>query len=518
MAASSGDGEGERRVAIVPTDRPEGSTSELVPHQVTRPNEAARHRRLRSAQRPLPTTARWERRFIRRLVLLDAVLIALALGIGLFVRFGAPDKISATNGILSILVGPGWLILLGVSGAYERDRVRTGAEQAKSVFEASVRMAALASFVLYLADSKVPRGFYLLALPGGFLALLAGRYAAQTLLHRARRRGRCLHRVLAVGTIDDIKHLLRQIERKAHHGLNVVGACVVTGQTEVADGVPVLGPPSQARRAAADANVDTVAVTSTGVLGRDGLRRLAWDLEGSDTGLLLAPELTDVAGPRISVRPLGALSLLQVTEPKFSGASRVIKGAYDRALAAVALLVAAPLLLLVALAVELDTRGSVFFLQTRTGIGGRPFRLIKFRSMVSTAEDLLIDLTDKNESGGTLFKIKRDPRVTRVGKVLRRLSVDELPQLWNVVRGQMSLVGPRPPLPTEVELYAADVRRRLLVKPGLTGLWQVSGRSDLTWEESVRLDLYYVENWSLLMDFMIMVKTIRAVVAGRGAY
>jgi exopolysaccharide biosynthesis polyprenyl glycosylphosphotransferase len=261
-----------------------------------------------------------------------------------------------------------------------------------------------------------------------------------------------------------------------------------------------------------------VAVTSSGVLGREGLRRLAWQLEGSDTGLLLTPELTDVAGPRVNVRPVGDLSLLQVSEPKFSGASRFLKSAFDRSVAALALLALSPVLLCIAVLIKLDSRGTVFFRQTRSGLSGKPFSIYKFRSMVPAAEDLLIDLTDQNEGKGTLFKIHRDPRVTRVGRVMRRLSLDELPQLWNVVRGHMSLVGPRPPLPSEVERYADDTRRRLLVKPGLTGLWQVSGRSDLSWEESVRLDLYYVENWSFVLDLMILARTVFAVAAGRGAY
>ncbi len=281
---------------------------------------------------------------------------------------------------------------------------------------------------------------------------------------------------------------------------------------------PCSARPTDARRVAADVEADTVAITSSGVLGREGLRQLAWQLEGSDTSLLLTPELTDVAGPRINVRPLGALSLLQVTEPKFSGATRILKGAMDRVIAALMLLVLSPVLLATALLIKLDSRGPVFFRQTRSGVGGAPFQLVKFRSMVDAAEDLLIDLTDRNESGGVLFKIRRDPRVTRVGRVLRRFSIDELPQLWNVLIGEMSLVGPRPPLPSEVEMYEEDARRRLLVKPGLTGLWQVSGRSDLSWDESVRLDLYYVENWSFVLDLTIIARTVGAVVAGRGAY
>ena len=449
---------------------------------------------------------------------MDIILVSVAVGGGLYLRFGETRGVTFVNGAAAFLLAPIWIGLLAISRAYDREHVRTGTEQVKALFEASVRMTAVVAFAAYPTKSDVSRGFFLLALPGGFLALVLGRLFAVALLHRARRRGRCLHRVLAVGNVEDIHHLLHELDRRDHHGLQVIGACAFTGETELAEGVPVLGTPADARRVAADVTADTVAVTSSGVLGREGLRQLAWELEGSETGLLLTPELTDVAGPRINVRPLGALSLLQVSEPKFSGASRIAKGATDRVAAVLALVGLSPVLLLSAALIKLDSRGPVFFRQTRSGAGGAPFSLVKFRSMVPSAEDLLIDLTDKNESGGVLFKIRRDPRVTRVGRVLRRLSLDELPQLWNVVKGEMSLVGPRPPLPSEVELYAEDARRRLLVKPGLTGLWQVSGRSDLSWEESVRLDLYYVENWSFVMDLMIIVRTIGAVVAARGAY
>ncbi len=449
---------------------------------------------------------------------MDIVIVSIAVGGGLFLRFGEPDHVTILNETAAYLLAPTWIALLALGRAYDRERVRNGTEQVKAIFEATVRMTALVALAAYATKSDVSRAFFLIALPCGFLTLTLGRLAAITLLRRARRRGRCLHRVLAVGNVGDIQHLLQELDRRDHHGLHVVGACTFTKDPEIAAGVPVLGTPAEARRAAADAAADTVAVTSSGVLGREGLRQLAWQLEGSDIGLLLTPELTDVAGPRINVRPLGALSLLQVSEPKFSGASRLLKGATDRLAAALALLVLSPVLLAVAILIKLDSRGPVFFRQTRSGAAGAPFSLVKFRSMVEEAEDLLIDLTDKNESGGVLFKIRRDPRVTRIGRILRRLSLDELPQLWNVLTGEMSLVGPRPPLPSEVEMYAEDTRRRLLVKPGLTGLWQVSGRSDLSWEESVRLDLYYVENWSLVMDLVIIVRTVGAVVAGRGAY
>jgi exopolysaccharide biosynthesis polyprenyl glycosylphosphotransferase len=211
--------------------------------------------------------------------------------------------------------------------------------------------------------------------------------------------------------------------------------------------------------------------------------------------------------------------MIHVEAPEFRGGRKLVKGLSDRALAATALLLVAPLCLVVAVAIKLTSRGPVLFRQTRVGRGGREFQVLKFRTMVAGAHamrDILADRNEKND--GLLFKIRNDPRVTLVGRWLRRWSLDELPQLANVVSGQMSLVGPRPPLPEEVARYDGDVARRLLVKPGITGLWQVSGRSDLSWEDGVRLDLYYVENWSLAADLVILCKTVGAVIRQRGAY
>lgn len=252
--------------------------------------------------------------------------------------------------------------------------------------------------------------------------------------------------------------------------------------------------------------------------GVGGLHRFGWQLEGSGVDLLVVPNLAAAAGPRISVRPLAGVPLLQIEEPKFTGPSRVLKEFFERLVAAVALLLLMPLLALVALAIRWGSQGFPLFSQVRMGLRGREFVIRKFRTMRITAESEREDMADRNHNDRILFKIREDPRRTKLGKVLRRFSIDEVPQLWNVVKGDMSLVGPRPPLPAEVEQYGEDVRRRLLVKPGLTGLWQVSGRSDLPWEEAVRLDLYYVQNWSLGLDLVILFRTITAVVFGKGAY
>jgi exopolysaccharide biosynthesis polyprenyl glycosylphosphotransferase len=201
-----------------------------------------------------------------------------------------------------------------------------------------------------------------------------------------------------------------------------------------------------------------------------------------------------------------------------AGWPRLLKDAIDRVAAAVGLVLLAPMFVVLAVAIQLDSRGPVFFRQTRVGRDGRCFAMVKFRTMVVGAERLQGDLVRRNEADGVLFKLRADPRVTRVGRVLRRFSLDELPQLWNVLRGQMSIVGPRPSLPAEVALYDQHVGRRLLVKPGITGLWQVSGRSDLSWEQAVRLDLFYVDHWSPTMDLLIVLKTFSAIVKGWGAY
>jgi exopolysaccharide biosynthesis polyprenyl glycosylphosphotransferase len=285
------------------------------------------------------------------------------------------------------------------------------------------------------------------------------------------------------------------------------------------DQVPVLGVPGVgALEALATVQADVLAIAGDSALAPGSLRAMAWELEGTGIDLIVAPAVTDVAGPRIAIRPVAGVPLLHVEEPQLSGPARLFKECFDRSVAAVALVVLSPLFLAISVAIRSSSPGGILFRQERVGRHGSRFTIRKFRTMVDSAEEDLAQLLHLNEHDGLLFKLRDDPRRTRVGCWLRRFSLDELPQLWHVVTGQMSLVGPRPPLPSEVEHYGADVRRRLLVKPGLTGLWQVSGRADLAWDETVRLDLYYVDNWSPALDFLILWKTINAVLRGRGAY
>ncbi len=297
-------------------------------------------------------------------------------------------------------------------------------------------------------------------------------------------------------------------------------AALAAGDDAVAEveDVPVLGDFAQAAAVAERIGADSVAVLACPEMDGVALRQLAWQIERDDIELVVAPALMDVTGPRISIRPVSGLPLLHVEHPELDGGRKVFKGLFDRAAALGGLLALSPLMLIVAFLIKVTSAGPVMFRQTRVGRGGREFTVLKFRTMVQDAEARKVELLQQNENDGVLFKIREDPRITRVGRWLRRYSLDELPQLFNVARGEMSLVGPRPPLPEEVAQYGGDVYRRLVVKPVLTGLWQVSGRSDLSWEESVRLDLRYVDNWTLAMDLQIMWKTWSAVFRGSGAY
>jgi len=361
--------------------------------------------------------------------------------------------------------------------------------------------------------------FGLLPLAGALS--LTGRFALRRWLHANRVKGRFVYPALVVGTPESTAGLIERARRDLFNGWEVRGACTPTGeglhgQPDIL-GVPVLGDLDSAARIAGTGEFHVVSVCDTPGWSHRRLHQLAWDLEGLNTELIVDPGLMEVAGPRLHVSPVDGFPMLRLTEPVFDGVPRVAKNVIDWLAAALIVLVIAPVMVTVAVAVKLDG-GPVFFRQDRVGRHGRHFKMIKFRSMVVNAEAMRANLATDNEGSGPLFKMRKDPRVTRVGSIMRKYSLDELPQLFNVLAGSMSLVGPRPPLPDEVATYSRDAARKLMVKPGLTGLWQISGRSDLSWEESVRLDLRYVENWTLAMDALILWKTAGAMMRGSGAY
>lgn len=466
-----------------------------------------------------------QRVHVRALTAIDLLALAAAVGIGYLGRFQGEPAFGAP--VPYLLVGPAmvlvWLAALRVQRCYDDKVIGYGAEEYRRVLAASFKLAATVAIALYLLDIGVSRGFLGISFLAGMGTLVIGRFLANRWLHRARARGRgWSRRVLLVGDAAHILELAQQLGRGRATGYQVVGACIPEAlwapQPQRLGDVPVVGSFRRVLECARATGADTVAVTASGELTASRLRRLGWQLEGTDIDLVVTPALAEVAGPRIHTQPVAGLPMIHVEAPEFRGGRKVLKGLFDRIVASALLVPATPLFLLLAIAIKLDSRGPVLFRQTRVGRGGREFQVLKFRTMVSGAHAMRDLLADRNQNDGLLFKIRDDPRVTRVGRWLRKWSLDELPQLTNVLRGQMSLVGPRPPLPEEVAEYDGDVARRLLVKPGITGLWQVSGRSDLPWLDGIRLDLYYVENWSLATDLVILCKTAGAVVGQRGAY
>lgn len=454
-------------------------------------------------------------------VVLDLVVTALVLAVGsILIGAEKPDRLF--HGSVAVVTG---IVLVGSllgARAWRSPILECAVEEFRVLIKVVVGVGVVLALTALAFGVEELRPWVFGALPVVGLALMGTRYMLRQGLYAQRARDRYLHPVLVAGDADEVAELIDRTRRERRSGWVVTGVCLSgsdpRGRPETLRHVPVLGGLDDVAAMAARGGFRVVALTPDVYWNRQRLRRLAWDLEDTPADLVLAPALMDVAGPRLRVFPSYGVTLLHVSRPRFSGGRWIIKAVLDRLAAAAGLVLLTPLLLAIALAIKLEDGGPVLFRQRRIGRAGGTFSMLKFRSMVVDAERRRGELVAANEASGPLFKIRRDPRVTRVGALLRRYSLDELPQLVNVLRGQMSLVGPRPPLPEEVEQYGYDALRRLLVKPGLTGLWQVSGRSELSWEETVRLDLRYVENWSLTMDAVIVWKTLAAVLSGRGAY
>ncbi|MEV4139204.1 sugar transferase [Dactylosporangium sp. NPDC049742] len=460
----------------------------------------------------------WEGRYLRTLLLIDSVIGVLAGLVAFEVRFGSVlTNYNTRYALLSALLPVAFTATLAANRAYEKRYLFVGTDEYQRVLRAGLGLTAATIVGAYAAEIQIARGWFAVALPLVTSGCLVSRFVLRQLLHRARKtRGACMRRVVVVGHGLAVEAMTTQLCRERYHGLKVVGACLA--EEGSVPGVPVLGTFDEIAGAVRRARADTVLVLSCPELDGHALRRLAWRLERDDIDLIVASTLIDVAGSRTTIRPVDGLPMLHVEHPTLTGARRVLKAVVDRVGAVVLLVVLSPLLAGLALAVRAESKGPVLFRQVRVGKDGREFVIVKFRTMHTDAEARLAELRHLNEVDGALFKLRNDPRVTRVGRFLRKFSLDELPQLLNVLGGSMSLVGPRPPLPEEVAVYPDDARRRLAVRPGMTGLWQVSGRSDLSWDEAVRLDLQYVENWSLSLDLVIMLRTLSAVTRGAGAY
>jgi exopolysaccharide biosynthesis polyprenyl glycosylphosphotransferase len=463
-----------------------------------------------------PSTA-WTRIYIRRAAAADCAVAIVAAVAAVGLRFGVTPSVKYI--VLSFSLPLLWMIAMRVVGGYDIRFLGTGSDEFRKVLNAGVSLTAGLALISYAINDELSREYLFISMPAIIMLDLFVRFVQRKQLHRSRAEGRCMSTVVAVGHESAVAQLIRELQREPHHGLKVVAACLAGNtSTTAVEGVPVVGDLDDAAEVVRRSGAATVAVLPSPEMDGVKLRALAWELEKTGTDLYVAPALLDVAGPRTTVRPTAGLTLLHVDHPQLSGSRQVLKDLFDRTAAVIGLVLLSPVMLGVAVAIRLSDGGPALFIQTRVGKDGKPFKICKFRTMVVDAEARLAELRTQNEIDGVLFKMRRDPRITSIGGTLRKLSLDELPQLFNVLIGDMSLVGPRPPLPDEVTRYAAHVRRRLVVKPGLTGLWQVSGRSNLSWDESVRLDLRYVENWSFALDLQILWKTFSVVFKSFGAY
>ncbi|TCC33525.1 sugar transferase [Kribbella sindirgiensis] len=471
---------------------------------------------------PLPsrsTEPRWVGVYRWAAVGGDLLAAMLGVSIALLTRFGY--HVGPSYLVVSSVLPLAWVAAVALSKGYDSRFYGAGPDEFRSLLRAGVGLTAAVAMTSYVTRAEIARGFVVLAIPVMVVAALLLRYALRKDLHRHRVRGRCMHRVLVVGRSGPAATLCEHLESRPTDGFRVVATC-----RPREDGSGDRNGPMHPEEldepdilAAADRHaVEVVAIATDPELAGQSLRRLSWALEQRGIELIVSPGIIEVAGPRISVRPVAGLSLLHLERPSVSGGPHLMKAVFDRIVALGIVAVLSPVLIGLALAVKLSSSGPVLFRQQRVGRAGAEFQMLKFRSMYVDAEERLSDLYALSDGNGVIFKMRNDPRMTPLGRWIRRFSLDELPQLFNVLRGDMSLVGPRPPLAEEVALYAADDSRRMLVKPGMTGLWQVSGRSDLSWDESVRLDLRYVDNWSMTLDLLILWKTVRAVFYGAGAY
>lgn len=491
---------------------------------------------LRPAVSTMATSSRtfdWRRQYARQVAFTDLIVLIWAVFGTQLVWFGLgsaevsireDSRLSDISywGFSTALVAV-WMLLLATFDTRGYRVIGAGSIEYKRILELSVRLFGAIAILAFLLRVDVARGYLLIAFPLGVAVLCLSRWLWRKWLIAKRANGEWVARVLLVGSEQSVAMIARELARSASAGYHVVGACVPSGRiADTIEGtdIPVMGSVDAVERAMKACDADTVAVTSTDDLPADKVKQISWNLQPGKQHLVLAPSIVDIAGPRLMTRPVAGLPLIHIETPRFTLGQRIVKRTVDLVLTGIGIALLSPVLLLIAVLVRADSPGPILFRQTRVGLGGETFTMLKFRSMVIDAEERLQALRDQARDAGNdvMFKMKDDPRITRVGGFLRRFSLDELPQLFNVFGGSMSLIGPRPPLMHEVELYDPHVHRRFLAKPGITGLWQVSGRSNLSWEDTVRLDLYYVENWSLTGDVAILAKTVKAVLAKDGAF
>ena len=429
-----------------------------------------------------------------------------------------PDNALRQAAIIALIV-VAWSAALWVFRTRDSRVLCVGVTEYKRIVSSSTMTFGILGIAFVIVPVDSARWYFLLSLPLGVFGLLLDRWLWRKWLVRQSADGSSLSRVVVVGTRAEVEYIVRQVRKGSAAAYSVIGA-VIEGASDRtrALGIPVWDDLDNVAAHVAALGADAVIVAGTPSGRGSYVHDLAWALEGSATELILATNLVNVAGPRIHLRPVEGLPLIHVEIPQFEGGKHALKRVFDILTSGAALVALAPVLAILAALVMLDSPGPALFRQVRVGRDGSTFTMFKFRSMTVDAESQLDSLRDRNEGAGALFKIRNDPRVTRLGAFMRKHSLDELPQLWNILLGDMSVVGPRPPLPREVTDYEDHVHRRLYIRPGLTGMWQVNGRSTLDWEASVQLDLYYVENWSLVGDLVIIWRTFRELRQPVGAF
>lgn len=471
----------------------------------------------------------WARRYYRLLWLVDAIVVFSVAAFAQVARFGFENAFVIVGGFrvgyfpISLAIAGAWMVALGVYRSRDKQVVGIGPDEYKRVFSATIVLLGLLNMACVVFEIEIARGYVALVFPLGCLGLMTSRWTLRRWLTRQRVHGHYLSRVVVLGAPEEVRYVINQIEKKSGPIYKVVGVALQGPQQPPSlmvngKAVPVVADIYSVVHAVAATDADAVIIAGQVEGGSTYIQELGWQLEESSTELILTTGLTNVAGPRIHSRPVEGLPLMHVELPQYAGAKHAMKRVLDIILSAAALVVLLPVFAVLAVLIRRDSPGPVIFRQERIGRRGQTFVMFKFRSMVETAEHDLTELLEQNEGAGLLFKMEHDPRVTRVGRWMRHYSLDELPQFLNVLLGDMSLVGPRPPLQREVDGYERHVHRRLYIKPGLTGMWQINGRSELNWQDSVRLDLYYVENWSIVGDIIILWRTARAMIRPVGAY
>ena len=475
----------------------------------------------------------WQESYRTRLVLVDTLVVFGAVGLGQIGRFGffgtPRDATTVTlSGLTatSLLLALVWLVALSVVQSRDISLVGVGSEEYRRVVSATVGVFGVVAVVSLLLQSPISRGYLIIALPAGLLGLVLGRHLLRRNLIKRRNRGEFISRVVVLGSADSIDVLCTHLNRSTPAGYSVAAVCIPGFDGEMGDhintaagAIPILGDENSVEAALSFTGADALAVAAVELLGHENMRRLAWRLDSLGVDMIVMPGMTDVAGPRLKLRPIDNLPLFHIARPRHDGLRKHGKRLFDLAFGTLALAVALPVLLAVAIAIKIDDGGPVFFRQVRVGQHGRSFRIIKFRTMSATAErSKAQECVSADQQDKIFFKSAEDSRITHVGKFLRTSSLDEIPQILNVLEGSMSVVGPRPLVPGEGESVEHFVQRRGLVKPGMTGLWQVSGRSDVSDDERIRLDHSYIDNWSVVQDLVIVGKTARAVLRREGAY